>query len=105
MKITIGGIEYDSLAGEKLASRATASIDEQLFQTPEGHFFLFILQVMVDGQPLSPYESWIDLRNKAPQTRLSVSERIVPLPTRSALEWCVKTQIPLPFRGYVMESI
>lgn len=106
MKVTIAGITYDTDSSQKLAHRSTTSMDEQLHQTSDGDFFLFILQLEVDGKPLAPNETWVDLRknDKAPN-RLSVSERIVPLDSRGALEWSVKTQIPKPLRGYFLECM
>jgi hypothetical protein len=106
MKLTISGITYNTATSQKLAHRAAVSLEEQLHQTPEGDFFLFILQIQVDGKALGPFESWMDLRNKEEcTTRLSVSERIVALDSRMALEWSVKTQIPKPLRGYFLECM
>jgi len=106
MKVTIAGTIYDTAASQKLAHRAAVSLEEQLHQTPDGDFFLFILQIQVDGKPLGPFETWMDLRNTEQcSTRLSVSERIVALDSRMALEWSVKTQIPKPLRGYFLECM
>ena len=106
MKLTIAGITYDTATSQRLAHRAAVSLEEQLHQTPNGEFFLFILQIQVDGKSLGPFETWMDMRNKEGcSTRLSVSERIVPLDSRMALEWSIKTQIPKPLRGYFLECI
>jgi hypothetical protein len=106
VKTTIGGIEYDSEASKKLAHKATSSIDEQLHITTDGNYFLLILQVMVDGKPLGPYESWMDLRQGGKgANRLSVGERILALTHRQTIEWCIKTQIPSTLRGFFLESI
>jgi hypothetical protein len=106
VKITIAGITYDTATSQRLAHRAAVSLEEQLHQTPDGDFFLFILQIQVDGKPLGPFETWMDLRpNEQSSTRLSVSERIVALDSKKALEWSVKTQIPKPLRGYFLECI
>jgi hypothetical protein len=106
VKVTIAGITYDTDGSQKLAHRSTTSMEEQLHQTADGDFFLFILQLQVDGKPLGPHETWFDLRkdDKA-SARLSVSERILPLDSRAALEWSVKTQIPKPLRGYFLECM
>jgi hypothetical protein len=106
VKVTIAGIIYDTDESQKLAHRSTTSMEEQLHQTSDGDFFLFILQLQVDGKPLAPHETWFDLRkdDKA-SARLSVSERIMALDSRGALEWSVKTQIPKPLRGYFLECM
>jgi hypothetical protein len=106
VKLTIAGITYDTDSSQNLAHRSTTSMDEQLHQTGDGDFFLFILQLEVDGKPLAPHETWLDLRKtEQASNRLTVSERIVPLDSRAALEWSVKTQIPKPLRGYFLECI
>lgn len=106
MKLTIAGITYDTDSSQRLAHRSTTSMDEQLHQTEDGDFFLFILQLEVDGKPLAPHETWLDLRKHGrADTRLGVQEKIVPLDSRGALEWSVKTQIPKPLRGYFLECI
>ena len=106
MKVTISGITYNTATSQRLAHRAAVSLEEQLHQTPEGDFFLFILHIQVDGKPLGPFETWMDLRNTEQcSSRISVSERIVALDSKKALEWSVKTQIPKPLRGYFLECI
>lgn len=106
MKITISGITYDTDTAAKLARKPTYSSDQQLYQTPEGKFFLVIMQLHVDGLKLGPTEIWIDLgRKNSANSRLCLTARIQPLENRQALEWCIKTQIPSPFRGYLLESI
>jgi hypothetical protein len=106
LKITVDGIDYDTDRAEKLAHKPTCSSDQQLFRMPNGNFFLLILQMHVDGLKLGPNEVWIDLGRKSPRkTRLCITARILPLSARRAVEWCIKTQIPTTFRGYLLESI
>jgi hypothetical protein len=106
VKITIGDITYDTNTAKKWARKPTYSSDQQLYQTPSGEFFLVILQLHADGIKLGPNEIWIDLGRKKPsKSRLCLTARILPLKNRKAMEWCIKTQIPPPFRGYILESI
>lgn len=75
-------------------------------QTPDGAFFLWLHQVYVDGQKLGPNDLWIDLRtDPKARSRLHCQRQIVPLTSREALEWCIKTQIPETLRGYLLDSL
>jgi hypothetical protein len=106
VKVTINGIVYDTDAAQKLAHKPTCSSDQQLYRQPDGSFFLLILQLHVDGQPLGPHDIWIDLGKKAPRkSRLCLTARVKPLSSRTAMEWCIKTQIPQTFRGYLLECL
>lgn len=105
MKITINGITYDTDQAAKLAHFPTHSSDQQLYRSEAVGFFLLVLQICVDGQKLGPNEVWIDLGKRPRKTRLCITARIVPMSNREALTWCIKTQIPLPFRGLLLESI
>lgn len=106
VKVTISGITYDTDTAKKLAHKPTTSSDQQLYQTPGGQFFLLILQMMVDGKKLGPHDIWVDLGKKKPgKSRLCITARIVPVNSRSAMEWCIKTQIPMNFRGYLLECL
>jgi len=107
VKITIDGTNYDTETATQLAHRPTCSSDQQLYQTPEGKFFVVYLQIHVDGKKLGPNEIWIDLRRKtsSPKSRLCLTAQIIPLTKHQAVEWSIKTQIPVPFRGYLLESI
>jgi len=106
LKATIDGVVYDTDQSKKLAYKATVSSDAQLYQTTDGGFFLLNLQLYVDGQKLGREECWLDLR-KSPDvsSRLKVGAEITVLTTRQALEWCIRTQIPETFRGYLLEAI
>ena len=106
MKVTINGITYDTDTATKLAHQPTCSSDQQLYQMSNGDFFLLILQMHVDTKKLGPHEIWIDLGVKPPrQARLCITARILPLTHQKALEWCIKTQIPVTFRGYLLECL
>ena len=106
MKIIIKGITYDTDTASKLAHLPTQSSDQQLYHSEEVGFFLLVLQICVDGQKLGPNEVWVDLGKKKPRkSRLCVTARIIPMSNRDALVWCIKTQIPLTFRGFLLECI
>ena len=100
----IGNKVYDTGSASSLAGYRTRSSHQELFQTPEGDFFLLIHQVYVDGNQLGPNDLWIDLRtNPDPTSRLSCRHGVRPLERHQALEWCIKTQIPVTFRGLLLE--
>ena len=106
VKVTINGTVYDTSLSKKLAHRPTASSDQQLFQSPTGEFFLLKLQLLVDGQRIGPDEVWVDLGRKKPRkSRLCITARVIPMTNQEAMVWCIKTQIPTTFRGYLLESI
>ncbi len=106
MKVTISGITYDTDTARKLAHKATTSSDEQLFQMNEGDFFLLILHLHVDGVKLGPGESWLELNKPAEgKSRVTVTAKVAPLTSRKALEWCIRTQVPLTLRGYLLDCI
>jgi len=106
VKITIGNTTYDTETSTRLAHKPTWSSDQQLFQTQEGKFFILKFQLYVDGQRLGPNEVWIDLsRDNLSRKRLAMVASIDPVSVRGALEWSIKTQIPTPFRGFLLESI
>jgi hypothetical protein len=106
VKVQIGNKIYDTAAADSLAAYRTCSSHQELLQTREGDFFLFIHQIYVDGKQLGPHELWVDMRMvKRTHSRLRCCQSIRPLGHREALEWCIKTQIPLTFRGLLLESI
>lgn len=107
LKVHIGNKTYDTDSATSLAGHRTRSSHQELFQTAEGDFFLYIHQIYVDGgNPLGPHDIWIDLRSsRNPNSRLQCKHGIRPVPRHEALEWCIKTQIPAPFRGLLLESI
>ena len=105
MKIQIGNKLYDTASAKSLAGHRTRSSHQELYQTPDGDFFLFIHQIYVDGHKLGPHDVWVDLRiNRPPHTRMACRQGIRPLQRHEALEWCIKTQIPATFRGLLLES-
>jgi hypothetical protein len=105
VRAQIGQKIYDTDSASSLAGHRTRSSHQELFQTQEGDFFLFIHQIYVDGQKLGPHETWVDLRtNQDPHSRLDCRQGIRPLQRHEALEWCIKTQIPQTFRGLLLES-
>jgi hypothetical protein len=106
VKVQIGNKIYDSASAKSLAGNRTQSSHQELFQTPDGDFFLLIHQIYVDGQKLGPNDIWVDLRlTHPPHSRLHCRQGIRPLKRDEALEWCIKTQIPMTFRGLLLESI
>lgn len=106
MKAEIAGKIYDTDTATKLAGKATPSSQQDFLQTPEGDFCLWVHQVYVDGKKLGPNDLWVDLRTTASgRSRLSCHRHILPLTPREALDWCVKTQIPSPLRGYLLDSL
>jgi hypothetical protein len=106
LRVTIDGVTYDTDEATKLCHFPTPSSDQQLFQTECGDFFLLVLRLRVDGKQLGPHERWIDLgKGRNDHSRLSVSARILPLTPKAALEWCIKTQVPAPLRGYLLDCL
>ena len=105
MRVQIGNKTYDTASDTRLAGHRTASRYQELFQTSEGDFFLYVQQIYVDGSKLGPNDTWVDLRKKRdPHSRLHCRHGIRPLRRHEALEWCIKTQIPETFRGLLLES-
>lgn len=106
MKVLLEGKVYDTDSAKRLAYKATLSSHQELYQTAEGDFFLFLYQIYIDGNKLGPHELWVNLSPlECGASRVSLSRGILPLKTREALEWCIKTQVPETFRGYLLESI
>ena len=106
VKAEIAGKIYDTDTATKLAGKATPSSQQDFLQTPEGNFFLWVHQVYVDGKKLGPHDLWVDLRSTpAGRSRLNCHRHILPLTPREALDWCVKTQIPAPLRGYLLDAL
>jgi len=106
VKVQIGNKIYDTASATSLAGHRTRSSHQELYQTAEGDFFLFLHQIYVDGgNKLGPHDIWIDLRStRKPNSRLQCRQGIRPMQRHEALEWCIKTQIPLTFRGLLLES-
>ena len=106
MRKKIGKHVYDTTTAKSLAAERSQSAHQELYQSPEGHFFLLVHQIYVDGKRLNPHELWVDLRKKSSEkSRLRCVQEIVPLTNKEAVEWCVKTQIPATLRGYVLDCI
>ncbi|MHB8521972.1 MAG: hypothetical protein ACYDH9_14595 [Limisphaerales bacterium] len=90
----------------RLARYSTLNTEEELFQTPGGGFYLRITETYFRGRRLGPFEGWRDLGiTRLPDERLQSDTRVRPLSKRSALEWCIKTQIPETLRGYLLDCI
>lgn len=122
MKATINDLIYDTDEAEYQCSDSSPDGDDTLYRAEDGRFFLEVQETFLDGVKLRPGES---VENLAPEldvcnndlgespARISrrrrkrerVLRRIVPMTEREALTWCVKTQMPDCFRGYVLESI
>ena len=106
VRIQIGNKLYDTASARRLAGHRTRSSHQELLQTPEGDFFLFVHELYVDGMKLGPHDTWVDLRASGdPNSRIHCRQGIRPLKRHEALEWCIKTQIPETFRGLLLESI
>lgn len=106
VRTEIAGKFYDTETALKLAGKGSPSSQQDFMQTPDGAFFLWLHQVYVDGQKLGPNDLWIDLRtDPKARSRLHCQRQIVPLTSREALEWCIKTQIPETLRGYLLDSL
>lgn len=90
----------------RLARFSALNTEEELFQTPDGGFYLRITETYFRGRRLGPHEGWRALGiTRLPDERLQNDTRLRPLSKRSALEWCIKTQIPETLRGYLLDSI
>ncbi|MBU6402712.1 MAG: hypothetical protein KGS61_20515 [Verrucomicrobia bacterium] len=90
----------------RLARFSTLNTEEELWQKTDGGFLLRISETYFQGRRLGPLEGWRELGIKhLPDDRLHTGIRVLPLTKRQALEWCVRTQIPETFRGYLLESI
>lgn len=106
MRKKIGNRTYDTDKAKSLATDRSQSAHQELFHTADGQFFLLVHQIYVDGKRMNPHELWVDLRNKSSEkSRLRCVQEILPLTDREAVEWCVKTQIPVTLRGYVLDCI
>ncbi len=93
--------------------------DDTLFQTRDGEFFLITTATLLDGKRLEPGQSLEDVAPEiavgtasnltlAQQQRLRRVKREktrVDLTREQALVWCIKTQIPDCFRGYLLDCL
>ncbi|MCX6925951.1 MAG: hypothetical protein NT154_22505 [Verrucomicrobia bacterium] len=121
MKATISGQTYNTEKAEEICTDASPDGDDILYRTKDGRFFLVVASTYLDGIKLLPSQ---DLHDRATelgidtslseagnlnwtklQARKTYTDEIIPLTDRQALEWCVKTQMPDCFRGYVLEAI
>ena len=115
MKATLNGKNYDTEEASQIAGCDSPDGQDTLYETAEGEFFLRVGSTYLDGRKLQPCEHPYDLApslrgkgRKALQERLDrlrFEPEIVPLTERQAMIWCIKTQLPECFRGYVLESI
>jgi len=124
MNATINGLTYDTEEAEEICMCPSPDGDDILYRTEDGRFFLQKSETFMDGVKLCPdqdpddiiganYEGmddddFLDELEKASrerERRCKTTRTIVPMTEREALLWCVKTQIPDCFRGYVLESI
>ncbi len=122
MRATINGKSYDTAKSKTLISEEADHASFHLYQTKRGDFFLTVEAILLDGRQLKPGESSYDLAPElfsghpvgSPEraevvrerkSRLKSRETLIPLTAREAMVWCIKTQIPEQFRGYVLECL
>ena len=112
MKTTLNGKTYDTDAASEITMHTTSAGENKLYQTHDGEFFLVEQTCSLDGRKLKPWESpealapeLDDAHPHVRRSRIQFEEAIVTLSTRAAMEWCIKTQIPECFRGYLLASI
>ena len=122
MRATIDGKTYDTERSKEICSNPSPDGDDYLFQTKDGRFFLQIGTTFLDGVKLRPDQDAEILapelnpfvcRNEPTEVvaarrraRVRYVRTIIPVMSdREALVWCVKTQMPDCFRGYVLEAI
>jgi hypothetical protein len=110
MKATINGVTYD----DRQAEMSSPDGDDYLCRTKQGLFFLVTESTFLDGRKLDDVpglsialgEGVRRLRRKQEERRERsyITREIIPLTDREAMTWCVKTQMPECFRGYVLEG-
>ena len=110
MKAIINGKTYDTEHAEEVANTPGLSTDEKLFRTKEGEFFLGTTDTWLDGRRLGRDEDCFESYTAAgiksfPSPRITHNKQIAPLTNRQAMEWCIKTQIPETFRGYLLDCL
>ncbi len=120
MRATINGRTYDTDKSEEVATGFSDAGDAKLYQTRHRDFFLVKEDRYLDGHRLAPSECIEDIapeltprgnRFGDPKTtaergrRYRLCRTIIPVDQREAMIWCIKTQIPAQFRGYVLESV
>lgn len=95
--------------------------DDTLYRTASGEFYLEEGTTFVDGNKLKPWEeveviapeldycrgpaAQITSKIEASRRRVRHVTSIKRLSARDAMIWCIRTQIPECFRGYLLESI
>jgi hypothetical protein len=109
MRTTINGTTYDTEQAEAICNEPSPDGDDQLYRTQCGKFFLVAQNSFLDGVKLKPWQRPDEI---APELsfgeyleRVTLTHEVIPMTDREALTWCVKTQMPECFRGYVLESI
>jgi hypothetical protein len=112
MKATINENTYDTEKAEEICTDASPDGEDILYRTKDGRFFVVLVHTFLDGVKLRPDEDPYerapeldDMKLEQVRTRIQHMHEIKPLSDREALVWCVKTQMPDCFRGYVLESI
>jgi len=119
VKATINGKTYDTEEAKQQAEFLTYSDgDHKLYRTEAGEFFLVLSDCVLDGRRLGPLESLPpelhvsdggresrQLRDLERRRRLCWEERLLPVTELEAMTWCIKTQIPETFRGYLLECL
>jgi hypothetical protein len=110
---------FNPRRAECIANDPSADGDDQLYRTRDGHFFLIVMHTYLDGRKLLHSESLEELAPEiapatAPdleeacrqrQVRLRVERVTLPLTTKQAMIWCIKTQIPECFRSYLLDTV
>lgn len=109
--VTKTGSEVDLETAEQVAEDPWLSGHVKLFRTGDGKFWLETREIWVDGYRLrgdvDPQDVYIEtgIVNPRLDPRVDRRKHVQPMTPRQALEWCIKTQIPETFRGYLLESL
>jgi hypothetical protein len=113
MKATLHGHTFDTEDAKDICNDDSPDGGDWLYQTKDGRFFLVEMTTYLDGRKLKP---WEDVNDVAPElqsleamgdrlARVELCQQIIPLSSREAMRWCIKTQIPECFRGYLLDCI
>jgi hypothetical protein len=122
MKAMLNGKVYDTSSAREVATDPSRDGDDALYQTKDGGFFIVETVTYLDGKKLEPWQAVEDMDpelspelgltrpDAAPlekrwRGRVKMRPQIHPLSQRDAMLWCIKTQIPECFRGYLLEAI
>ena len=106
MNTIIGCKTYDTDSATSLAAETTVNSHQELFQTPEGEFFLWIHRIGLQSEKLGWENLWPNSRPAGgSESRLRGFQEIIPLTRAEALAWCIETQIPAALRKHVFHCL